>query len=166
VEKALKRKKRIKWILFWSFLLAGFAIFAAEACLPKYYQNKTNFEIIKNLKRENRALEEDIERTQVKMKAIRTDPFYNEVVARAQLGMKKPGERIIKVQAVSLAKSANNPGPETRPRTRYPLFFKVLFNRKIQTFLMGVAYILIATAFLFFNEKEYKGAKLPRKAYG
>ena len=166
MEKALKRKRKTKWILFWAFLLTGFAIFAVEACLPKYYQNKRNFATLEKLERENQGLKQEIELAEIKMKAIRTDAFYNEVVARRELRMKKPGERVIKVRASVASKAINGSNPEAGSSAPHPLFVKVLFNRKIQAFLLAVAYILIATAFLFFNEKEYKSTKLPRKAYG
>ena len=109
---------------------------------------------------------QEIELSEIKMRAIHTDAFYNEVVARRELRMKKPGERVIKVRASVASKAINGSNPEAGSSAPHPLFVKVLFNRKIQAFLLAVAYILIATAFLFFNEKEYKSTKLPRKAYG
>ena len=163
MEKALRRSRRIKAIFFWAFLLCGFAIFAVETCLPKYYQNKKRFEKIEMLKKTNGRLEERALNLQVEKKAILSDPFYNEVIARRELGMLKPGETEIQVRLPAAAVTENAPAESDSP----PLILRFLIlNRRLQQFLLCFAYVLIVVAFLFFNEEEYESPTMPKKAYG
>jgi len=163
MEKALRRSRKIRNILFWAFLLCGFAIFAVETCIPKYYQNNKRFEKIELLKKYNRMLEERAQNLAQEKRAILTDPFYNEVIARRELAMVKPGETEIRLRpAIAEAPSL----PEVSPAPPGLTVRLLLLNRRLQQFLLCFAYVLIVVAFLFFNQEEYESPRLPRKVYG
>jgi cell division protein FtsB len=166
MEKSVRHRRRVKTALFWLFLLGGFAVFALSTTLPKYYQNRELSGKIERLQRDNQELEESIERAQTNLEAFQNDPFFSEVIAREELRMRRPGERTIKVPAPFTARTLTPGPPYTSVRTLNPIIRKVLFDRRMQTFFLAIAYILIATAFLFFNEPEHKSPELPRKAYG
>ena len=163
MEKALRRSRKIKNMLFWAFLLCGFAIFAVETCVPKYYQNKLRFEKMQLLRKNNTLLEGSTKNLGLEKKAILTDPFYNEVIARSELGMVRFGESEIRVRpaaagAASLAQVAPDP-------PGFVVRF-LLLNKRLQQFLLCFAYVLIIVAFFFFNQEEYESPRLPRKVYG
>lgn len=85
-------------INFWALILLGFTFISLFLFPPLTRERlKTEREVAK-LTLEVEALKGKRTRLKEEDWALRRDPFYNEVLARRELRMLKPGERVVSVE--------------------------------------------------------------------
>lgn len=85
---------RTTTVLFWVMALAGVALAFTVATLPALARNRALDEQVQKLEQENTQLREQLNHLTLEEQALKDDRFYNEALARRELGLVKPGERI------------------------------------------------------------------------
>jgi len=85
---------RTTTVLFWLMALAGVALAFTVATLPALARNRALDEQVQKLEQENTQLREQLGHLTLEEQALKTDRFYNEALARRELGLVKRGERI------------------------------------------------------------------------
>ncbi len=86
---------RTSAFFFWLMTLAGLALLFLVATLPLITRNRTMGLELHRLEQENARLAERVGQLRLEEKALRTDPTYNEALARRELGLIKPRERVV-----------------------------------------------------------------------
>jgi hypothetical protein len=75
--------------------LAGVALAVTVATLPALARNRTLDEQVRKLEQENGQLRQQLSHLTLEEQALKDDRFYNEALARRELGLVKPGERVV-----------------------------------------------------------------------
>ena len=94
---------------FWLMTLAGLALLSLVATLPPVARNHTLGLELRQLEQENSGLAERVEQLRLEEGALRTDPTYNEALARRELGLIKPRERVVWTPPAQLRESSRFP---------------------------------------------------------
>lgn len=87
-------RTRTSTFLFWLMTLAGLALVFMVATLPALSRNRALNQELKRLEEENGQLRQRLGHLRLEGQALHTDPVYNEALARRELGLVKPGERV------------------------------------------------------------------------
>jgi cell division protein FtsB len=85
---------RTTTVLFWLMALAGVALAFTVATLPALARTRALDQQVQELEQENTQLREQLNHLTLEEQALKNDRFYNEALARRELGLVKPGERI------------------------------------------------------------------------
>lgn len=80
---------------FWLLALAGLVLAFTVATLPALARNQTLSRELQQLEEENSRLRREVRHLGLQEKALRTDPVYNEALARRELGLLRPRERVL-----------------------------------------------------------------------
>jgi len=88
-------RTQVSTIFFWVMAVAGLALVVAAVMLPILARNSSLNRELQRLEQENDGLREQIKHFQLEEQALRSDPVYNETLARRELGLVKPGERSV-----------------------------------------------------------------------
>jgi len=103
---------RTSAFFFWLMTLAGLALLSVMATLPPVARNHTLGLQLRRLEQQNAELAQRLDRLHLEEQALRTDPTYNEALARQELGLVKPRERVIWTPPAQLRESGRFPlGP-------------------------------------------------------
>ena len=87
-------QRRAATFFFWLLALAGVILAFTVATLPALARNRALDEQVLKLEQENSRLREELNHLTLEEQALKDDGFYNEALARRELGLVKPGERI------------------------------------------------------------------------
>jgi len=82
-------------LFFWLMALAGLALAFTVATLPALARNHSLSRQLQRLQQENTRLRRQLQHLKLQEQALRTDPVYNEALARRELGLLRPGERVL-----------------------------------------------------------------------
>ena len=93
---------RTSAFFFWLMTLAGLALLFLVATLPPLSRNHAMGRELRRLEEENSRLAERVEQLRLEEEALRSDPTYNEAIARRELGLIKPRERVAWTPPASL----------------------------------------------------------------
>jgi len=102
-------RTRTSTFFFWLMTLAGLALVFMVATLPALSRNRALNQELKRLEEENSRLRERLGHLRLEGQALRTDPVYNEALARRELGLVKPGERVFWTPPATLQDSPDSP---------------------------------------------------------
>ena len=111
-------RTRTSTFFFWLMTLAGLALVFMVATLPALSRNRVLNQELKRLEEENGRLRLRLGHLRLEGQALHTDPVYNEALARRELGLVKPGERVFWTPPSSLRRSSDsllNPTSAARP---------------------------------------------------
>jgi len=88
-------QNRMTTFLFWLLALAGVVLAFTVATLPALARNRALDREVQKLEQENSRLREQLNHLTLEEQALKDDRFYNEALARRELGLVKPGERAV-----------------------------------------------------------------------
>ncbi len=102
-------RTRTSTFFFWLMTLAGLALVFMVATLPALSRNRALNQELKRLEEENGRLRLRLGHLRLEGQALHTDPVYNEALARRELGLVKPGERVFWTPPSSLRSLSDSP---------------------------------------------------------
>ncbi len=89
------RLRRTEVVLFWSMVVASFALVFAVAVLPDCRRNMALQQKLGEMRRANVELAGRVQGLEAETNALRHDAFYVEKLARRLLNLRRPGESIV-----------------------------------------------------------------------
>jgi cell division protein FtsB len=87
-------QRRTITFFFWLLALAGVVLAFTIATLPALARNRSLDREVEKLEQENSRLREQLNHLSLEEQALKNDRFYNEALARRDLGLVRPGERV------------------------------------------------------------------------
>ena len=161
------RPRRTEAVLFWSMVVASFALVFAVAVLPDCQRSMALQRKLTEMRRANVELAGRVHSLETETDALRHDAFYVEKLARRMLNVRRPGELIVLGIAPEFAADeVPNENPEPPPAS---ILCQVMgrldpfaSDPSIRVAALVLALFNLLAAFLLFGHTE---SRIPVRHY-